>query len=98
MADARTERIERHAKCQSLDRDRSPRRGDGGELFLQRARRVVVAGYAVETPRLLLNSESARFPHGLAENGGVFVRKLQHWAYLTALKSNRIQRQCQGFF
>ena len=31
----------------------------------QRARFVAVAGYSIETPRLLLNSTSARFPHGL---------------------------------
>src|SRR5579875_1021639 len=32
----------------------------------QRAAVVVVAGYSIESPRLLLNSTSARFPHGLA--------------------------------
>ncbi|HTU29324.1 MAG TPA: GMC family oxidoreductase [Solirubrobacteraceae bacterium] len=32
----------------------------------QRAAVVVVAGYSIETPRLLLNSTSARFPEGLA--------------------------------
>jgi choline dehydrogenase-like flavoprotein len=34
----------------------------------QRAKVIVVAGYSIETPRLLLNSVSARFPHGLANN------------------------------
>ena len=29
---------------------------------------VAVCGYAIETPRLLLNSTSRRFPHGLANN------------------------------
>jgi choline dehydrogenase-like flavoprotein len=38
---------------------------DGVE-HVQRADAVVVAGYSIETPRLLLNSTSARFPHGLA--------------------------------
>jgi len=33
-------------------------------------RAVVLAGGAVETPRLLLLSTSARFPHGLANGGG----------------------------
>jgi choline dehydrogenase-like flavoprotein len=37
---------------------------DGVERF-QRARVVAVAGYAIETPRLLLHSTSARFPDGL---------------------------------
>ncbi|HEY1370548.1 MAG TPA: GMC family oxidoreductase [Gaiellaceae bacterium] len=38
---------------------------DGEERF-QAADAVAVCGYAIETPRLLLNSASARFPHGLA--------------------------------
>jgi choline dehydrogenase-like flavoprotein len=38
---------------------------DGRERF-QRAAAVAVAGYSVETPRLLLNSTSARWPNGLA--------------------------------
>ncbi|HEX2988878.1 MAG TPA: GMC family oxidoreductase [Chloroflexota bacterium] len=36
----------------------------------QRAKAVVVAGYAIETPRLLLNSKSSRFPDGLANSSG----------------------------
>ena len=42
-------------------------REDGHERF-QRADAVAVAGYSIETPRLLLNSTSARYPHGLANN------------------------------
>ena len=37
----------------------------GGELRFQRAAAVAVCGYAIETPRLLLNSTSARWPAGL---------------------------------
>jgi choline dehydrogenase-like flavoprotein len=37
---------------------------EGVEHF-QRARLVVVAGYSIETPRLLLNSAGRRFPDGL---------------------------------
>ncbi len=37
----------------------------------QRARAVVVAGYAIESPRLLLNSTSGRFPQGLANSSGL---------------------------
>jgi choline dehydrogenase-like flavoprotein len=33
---------------------------------VQRADAVAICGYSIETPRLLLNSTSARFPHGLA--------------------------------
>ncbi|MGZ6585678.1 MAG: GMC family oxidoreductase [Solirubrobacteraceae bacterium] len=40
---------------------------DGVERF-QRARMVAVAGYSIETPRLLLNSSSPRFPDGLCNN------------------------------
>jgi choline dehydrogenase-like flavoprotein len=39
----------------------------GGEHF-QRAAAVVVACYSIESPRLLLNSASPRFPNGLANN------------------------------
>jgi choline dehydrogenase-like flavoprotein len=40
---------------------------DGVE-HVQRARLVVVAGYSIETPRLLLNSTSNRFPDGLCND------------------------------
>ena len=40
----------------------------GGIEKFQRARFVAVAGYSIETPRLLLNSISNRFPHGLCNN------------------------------
>jgi choline dehydrogenase-like flavoprotein len=36
-----------------------------GRARFQRARLVAVAGYSIETPRLLLNSASPRFPQGL---------------------------------
>ena len=39
----------------------------GRERF-QRAAAVAVCGYSIESPRLLLNSTSTRFPHGLANN------------------------------
>ncbi|BCQ09635.1 glucose dehydrogenase [Mycobacterium heckeshornense] len=35
---------------------------------LQRTKVVAVAGYSIETPRLLLNSTSSRFPNGLCNN------------------------------
>jgi choline dehydrogenase-like flavoprotein len=40
---------------------------EGREQF-QPADAVAVCGYAIESPRLLLNSTSRRFPHGLANN------------------------------
>jgi choline dehydrogenase-like flavoprotein len=47
-----------------------------GRWRFQKARNVVVAGYAIETPRLLLNSADARFPHGLANSSGLVGRNL----------------------
>ncbi len=42
----------------------------------QKARHVIVAGYAVETPRLLLNSANGQFPDGLANRSGLVGRYL----------------------
>ncbi len=39
-----------------------------GVARLQRAKAVAIAGYSIETPRLLLNSTSPRFPHGLGND------------------------------
>jgi choline dehydrogenase-like flavoprotein len=47
-----------------------------GRWRFQRARHVVVAGYAIETPRLLLNSATARFPQGLANRSGLVGKNL----------------------
>ncbi|MBM3516825.1 MAG: GMC family oxidoreductase [Alphaproteobacteria bacterium] len=41
-----------------------------GQRQFQKARIVSVAGNSIETPRLLLNSASARFPDGLANSAG----------------------------
>ncbi len=40
----------------------------GGVTHFQRARAVAVAGYSIETPRLLLLSASKRFPQGLCND------------------------------
>ena len=48
----------------------------GSQWRFQRARHVVVAGYAIETPRLLLNSATARFPDGLANSSGLVGKNL----------------------
>ncbi len=42
----------------------------------QRAKHVVVAGYAIETPRLLLNSSTDRFRDGLANSSGLLGKNL----------------------
>jgi choline dehydrogenase-like flavoprotein len=41
---------------------------DSGEVHMQRAAMVALAGYSIETPRLLLLSSSARYPNGLCNN------------------------------
>lgn len=43
---------------------------------MQKARAVIVAGYAIETPRLLLNSKSSLFPDGLANSSGLVGKHL----------------------
>jgi choline dehydrogenase-like flavoprotein len=45
-------------------------RDDAATLYRQHARCVILAGYAVETPRLLLNSAGVGFPNGLANSSG----------------------------
>jgi len=47
-----------------------------GAWHFQRARNVVVAGYSIETPRLLLNSASGAHPQGLANSSGTVGRYL----------------------
>ncbi len=42
-----------------------------GRWRFQKAKNVVVAGYAIETPRLLLNSACPQFPDGLANSNGL---------------------------
>ena len=41
-----------------------------GNQHLQKARAVCVAGNSIESPRLLLNSASSKFPDGLANSSG----------------------------
>ncbi len=59
-----------------------------GRWRFQKARNVVVAGYAIETPRLLLNSATDRFPQGLANRSGLLGKNLMSqsnqaaWGYM----------------
>ena len=41
-----------------------------GQQYVQKARVVCVAGNSIESPRLLLNSASSKFPDGLANSSG----------------------------
>src|SRR4051794_25118205 len=58
-----------------------------GKWRHQRAKNVVVAGYAIETPRLLLNSACEKFPDGLANSSGLvgknFMPQSNHAVYAT---------------
>jgi len=47
----------------------------------QRARAVVLCANGAETPRLLLNSETSRFPDGLANSSGVVGKHLMFNTY-----------------
>ena len=51
------------------------------EMHLQRARAVVLCANGAESPRLLLNSESARFPNGLANSSGMVGKHLMFNTY-----------------
>ena len=47
-----------------------------GAWRFQKARHVVVAGYSIETPRLLLNSACTQFPDGVANRNGLVGKYL----------------------
>ncbi len=49
-----------------------------GDHHVQKARLVCVAGNAVETPRLLLNSETSTYPDGLSNSSGEVGRYYMH--------------------
>ena len=78
----RVERIETDASGRATGAvyiDRST-----GQRMFQAADRVVVAGNGVGSPRLLLLSESARFPNGLANGNDVVGRYLMHHTLVAA--------------
>jgi choline dehydrogenase-like flavoprotein len=52
-----------------------------GRERVQKARAVVLAANGIGTPRLLLNSRSARFPQGLANENGLVGRHLMFHPY-----------------
>jgi choline dehydrogenase-like flavoprotein len=51
------------------------------QIQRQRAKAVVLCANGAETPRLLLNSETSRFPDGLANSSGVVGRYLMFNTY-----------------
>ncbi len=58
-----------------------------GSQVVQKARAVCVAGNSIETPRLLLNSASAKYPDGLANSSGLvgknYMRHMTGSVYAT---------------
>lgn len=77
VPDALAHGVEVRDRCMAarIEVDKSGRRVSGVTFFdhsdrerFQRAAAVAVAGYSIETPRLLLNSTSARFPEGLGND------------------------------
>jgi len=51
------------------------------QLQFQRAKAVVLSANGAETPRLLLNSETSRFRHGLANSSGLVGKHLMFNTY-----------------
>jgi len=60
-------------------------RDNDGDLHEQKARAVCVAGNVVETARILLNSNSALFPQGLANSSGQVGRNYMRHTFGAAL-------------
>ena len=52
---------------------------------IHRARLLFLAAGAIETPRLLLNSRSPRFPHGLLNHHGLVGTHLMEIVYIARL-------------
>ena len=88
-----TGRCEVRPECMALRIEHDSQGRASGVLYAdktgaphnQKARAVCVAGNAIETPRLLLNSESSAFPDGLANGSGMvgknYMRHVFAYAY-----------------
>ena len=76
IPDALAHGAEIRADCMVTKVETDPRTGRatgvhyvrGGMSRFQRARAIAIAAYSIETPRLLLNSASKRFPDGLCND------------------------------
>jgi choline dehydrogenase-like flavoprotein len=77
-------RLKTHARVREILVDETGRAAGAlyydaqGNLQVQKARIVVLAGNGVGTPRLLLNSRSTLFPEGLANSSGLVGKNLMH--------------------
>jgi len=70
---------------------------EGGALQEQPARIVVVSCTAVESARLLLNSRSARWPKGLANDSGLVGKNLMFSGFGRSRASFRISKRKQSW-
>ena len=75
--------IRPHSMASRIEFDRRTNRVTGVHYFdrdgyshFQKAKAVIVSGYAIETPRLLLNSACPGHEHGLANSSGTLGRYL----------------------
>ena len=81
-----TGRCELRAECMALRIEHGADGRVSGVLYadregrehMQRARAVCVAGNAIETARILLNSHSSAFPDGLANSSGMVGKYYMH--------------------
>ena len=68
-----------------------------GNLQRQKARIVAVAGNSIESPRLLLNSASSKFPDGLANSSGQVGRNyMRHMTGSVYAVFDKPVRMCRG--
>lgn len=68
-----------------------------GKTCVQKARLVILSAFAVETPRLLLNSATAQFPDGLANSSGWVGRAIMpHSSYDVMAKFDKEIRIYKG--
>ncbi|BBX22392.1 2-keto-gluconate dehydrogenase [Mycolicibacter terrae] len=66
-----------------------------GRIVEQKAQYVVVAGNSIQTPRLLLNSATPRFPDGLANGSGAVGR--YYMRHLTASSFAKFQQPVHAY-
>ena len=66
-----------------------------GALHVQRARAVIVAAFAIETPRILLNSAVPRHPNGLGNRSGLLGAYLMSHPSITVF--GRFDEDMQNF-
>ena len=68
-----------------------------GKEYEQKAKIVILSAFCIETPRLLLNSATARFPDGLANSSGMVGKNLMpHYSHDVWARFDREIRLYKG--